>query len=270
MPEVSCCGSKYEIIDTHAHVYPEKISLKAARNIGRFYGVAPHHNGSVKELISKGRKNQVDGYLICSVATSPDQVCAINDFIASECKKHSEFYGFGALHPDMENIGEEIERIIALGLKGVKLHPDFQRFNIDSKKAYEIYDIVAGRLPILMHMGDSRYDYSSPQRLARVLKDFRNLRIIAAHLGGYRVWDIARQYLKHHELKFDTSSAQALLSPEQAREQIRYLGAENCFFGTDYPLWDYGKEIEAFFRLGLTDEENSMILAENFKRFISE
>ncbi len=270
MPEKSSLGSQYEIIDTHTHVYPEKISLKAARNIGRFYEVEPHHNGSVNELISNGSKCRVDKYLVCSVATSPDQVCAINDFIASECKKHKEFYGFGALHPEMKNVGDEIERIIALGFKGIKLHPDFQRFNIDSEKAYEIYDIVAGRLPILMHMGDNRYDYSSPQRLSRVLKDFRNLRIIAAHLGGFRVWDIARQYLRRHYLKFDTSSAQALLSPERAREQIHCLGAENCFFGTDYPLWDYGKEVEAFFRLGLTDEENRMILAENFKRFISE
>lgn len=270
MQQVCRHSGKYEIIDIHAHVYPEKISLKAARNIGRFYGVEPRHNGSVNELLSNGSKCCVGGYLVCSVATRPDQVCTINDFIASECKKHREFYGFGALHPDMDNMGDEVERIIALGLKGIKLHPDFQRFNIDSKKAYEIYDIVADRLPILMHVGDDRYDYSSPQRLARVLKDFRNLRIIAAHLGGYRVWDFARQYLKHHDLKFDTSSAQALLTPGQAREQIRCLGAENCFFGTDYPLWDYRKEVEAFFGLGLTERENRMILSENFKKFISQ
>lgn len=269
MPEESCISSGFEIIDAHTHAYPKKIALKAARNIGRFYELEPNHDGSIEELRANGEKYGVDGYLVCSVATSADQVYSINDYLADECNKDKSLYGFGALHPMMKDIGDEVDRIIKLGLKGIKLHPDFQKFYIDSPQAYEIYDIVGSRLPILMHIGDDRYDYSDPRRLTRVLDNFKDIRIIAAHLGGYRAWDLAKEYLRGYNLKFDTSSSQGLLSPDRARELIYYLGVENCFFGTDYPLWNYDSEVEAFFGIGLTYNENKKILAENFKEFIS-
>jgi predicted TIM-barrel fold metal-dependent hydrolase len=187
----------YEIFDAHTHVYPAKISAKAAMNIGRFYGLPPNHNGSVDELLINGNKCGVKGYLVCSVATSPEQVHSINDFIADECAKHPEFIGFGALHPMMDDIGGEIDRIIKLGLRGIKLHPDFQRFNIDAPEAYSIYEAAEDRLPILFHIGDDRYDYSHPRRLSKILGDFKNLKAIAAHLGGYKVWDEASKYLEN-------------------------------------------------------------------------
>jgi hypothetical protein len=170
----------YEIFDAHTHVYPAKISAKAAMNIGRFYGLPPNHNGSVDELLINGNKCGVKGYLVCSVATSPEQVHSINDFIADECAKHPEFIGFGALHPMMDDIGGEIDRIIKLGLRGIKLHTDFQRFNIDAPEAYSIYEAAEDRLPILFHIGDDRSNIRMPRRLSKILGDFKNLKAIAA------------------------------------------------------------------------------------------
>ena len=74
------------------------------------------------------------------------------------------------MHQDSEHPEEDVQEILELGLKGVKLHPDFQRFNIDDPKALPMYDCIAGRLPLLIHMGDDRYDWSHPARLARVLE----------------------------------------------------------------------------------------------------
>lgn len=122
-------------------------------------------------------------YLVCSTATTSHQVESINDFIAEECGKHPEFYGFGTLHPDYADLEGETNRIIRLGLHGIKLHPDFQRFDIDSPGAYKIYEQIAGRLPVLIHMGDDRYAYSKPERLARVMQDFPTLRVMASHLA---------------------------------------------------------------------------------------
>jgi predicted TIM-barrel fold metal-dependent hydrolase len=267
MPPADFNHKEYALYDAHAHIYPEKISVKAASGIGKFYGLKPNHSGSVEELLANGAKRGVKGYLVCSVATTPEQVCSINDFIAEECKKHPEFIGFGSLHPSMDKIEEEILRILALGLRGIKLHPDFQRFNIDAPEAYRVYRFAENRLPILIHMGDDRYTFSRPHRLARVADDFQSLQVIAAHLGGYKAWDEAKDCLRRPNIWFDTSSAQALLSKEAAAEQIRVLGVDRCFFGTDYPLWNYQSEVDSFFALGLTQEENRLILSENFKSF---
>lgn len=258
--------SKYEIIDAHAHIFPEKIAENATINIGKFYDLPMRNCGMSEKLIESGDKIGVSRYLVCSTATKPAQVQSINNFIAEECSAHSSFYGFGTAHPDSEDIEADINQIKQLGLHGVKIHPDFQLFDMDSKGAYKIYEQIEGVLPILIHCGDSRYEYSAPKKIANVHRDFPNLLILAAHLGGYERWDEAEEYLVGLEnVKFDTCSSLAFMSKERAAELIRKYGVENCFFGSDFPMWSHEAELEAIISLGFTEEENRRILAENFK-----
>ena len=260
---------EYEIIDSHAHIFPPKIAAKATENIGRFYDIPMKGEGSSERLLESGREIGVKKYLVCSSATSPDQVSHINTFIREECSKHPEFLGFGTLHPDMENIEQEIERIISMGLRGIKLHPDFQRFNIDSPAAYKMYELLENRLPILFHAGDNRYEYSKPHRIARVAKDFPVLSIIAAHLGGYRCWQEAETVLNGRDnVFFDCSSSASMLPPEYAKSLINGFGVTRVFFGCDFPMWKHKSEFDAFMNLGFSYEDNVKILSENFKTFI--
>lgn len=262
--------SDFEIIDTHSHIFPERISEKAAANIGAFYDLPMDEIGDSLRLIESGKKIGVKKYLVCSTATSKEQTESINNFIKAKCDRHSEFFGFGTLHPKMDNMEEEVERIISMGLHGIKIHPDFQKFNIDDKQAYKIYELIENRIPILIHMGDERYEYSRPHRLANVVKDFPKLKILAAHLGGYQRWDEAMEFLSGSDnLKFDTCSSLEIIPKEFAVKLIRHYGVENCLFGTDFPMWNHEKEIKRFLSLGLTYEENRRILSENFKGFFN-
>jgi len=258
---------QYTIIDAHAHIFPDKIAAKATENIGRFYDLAmSYSSGSSERLLASGEKIGVSCYLVCSTATRAEQVAAINDFVAGEVKKHSEFIGLGTLHPDTKNYEEEVERVISLGLKGIKLHPDFQKFQIDDEKMLPVYRYLAGKLPILFHTGDKRYDYSSPKRLRRVLDKVPELVAIAAHFGGYTEWDDAYEYLKCENVYFDTSSSLFALSKEQAVKMIEHLGEDRFMFGTDFPMWDHETEYRRFLNLDLPAEVNRKILCENFNR----
>lgn len=259
----------FEIIDAHSHIFPSKISLKASQAIGDFYEMPMYAEGSSEKLIENGEKIKVTKYLVCSTATVPQQTESINSFIYDECMKHKEFFGFGTLHPGVEDMEGEVERIISFGLNGIKIHPDFQKFNIDDKEAYRIYECIEGRLPILIHMGDNRYTYSHPQRLVNILKDFPKLQVIAAHFGGYQQWEEAESCLNHPNIKYDTCSSLPIISPEYAKKLIYKYGVENMFFGTDFPMWDHEKELERFFDIGLSYEENKKILAENFKQYFN-
>lgn len=259
----------YEIIDAHAHIFPEKIAAIATESIGNFYDMPMTGCGLSDKLVESGRKIGVKRYLICSSATTQHQISAINHFISDECILHPQFYGFGTTHADSDDIAGDVEQIITLGLHGVKLHPDFQKFNADSPEAYKIYEAIEGVLPVLIHCGDNRYDFSDPRRIARIHKDFPKLKLMAAHLGGYQQWDEATKCLRGDEtLKFDVSSSLAFLTPERAAEIIHIYGSENCFFGSDFPMWDHEEELERFLALGLTEEENRMIFSENIKNFL--
>lgn len=255
-----------KIFNAHTHIFPEKIADKAVVNIGKFYDLKMYLGGTSEALIADGSPFGVEKYLVCSVATTAKQVESINSFVAGECEKHPEFVGLGSLHPDYEDIAGEVDRIEKLGLAGIKLHPDFQTFDIDDEKAFPIYEAAEGRMPILFHMGDNRYDYSNPHRLAKVLEKFPNLIALAAHLGGYQAWDKIDCIIGNPNVYFDTSSALDFMTPEAAGEIIHRHGTDRVMFGTDSPMWTHKDELGRFARIPLTDDERQAILWDNAAR----
>ena len=259
------------IIDSHAHIFPDKIAQKAVAGIGNFYKeLTMHCDGTAASLIKQGEAAGISKFIVQSVATVPVQVESINDFIADCVKKYPDkFIGFAAMHPDYEGPEKEIERAISLGLKGVKLHPDFQQFAIDDPKAMKIYEIIEGRLPLLIHTGDIRYKYSHPQMLVNVLERFPKLDVIGAHFGGWSEWDNAAKILGGRRLWVDTSSSLYSMSPEHARELIDAFGTENVLFGTDYPMWTAEHELELFNKIPLNEKEREMILHENAEKLLN-
>lgn len=248
-----------KIIDIHTHVYPEKIARKATLSVCDFYDISSDNTGTSAELLEKGSRVRIEKYLILPVAVRPDQVVGINEFIKTECNAHSEFIGFGTVHAGMEDIVGEVEHIRSLGLRGVKMHPDTQMFNIDDDRLYPMYEEIEGKMPVYLHTGDYRYDYSHPRRLRRVLDDFPKLQAVAAHFGGWSVFEDAQEYLSDTDCLVDLSSSLMFISPEKAVEYIRAFGTERVMFGSDFPLWDPDVEFERFMTLPLTDDEREQI-----------
>lgn len=253
----------YTIIDSHNHIYPARVAGKAVGNIGDFYTIPMYGKGHSEDLLANGSRIGVKKYVVHSVATDPAQVQSINNFIAREVEAHPEFIGFATLHPLMDDVEGEIERALALGLRGIKLHHDFQEFDIDSKESLMLYEKIGSELPIVLHTGDPLRDFSAPHRLAKVLDIFPEHTFIAAHFGGYTRWDEARECLLGKNCYIDTSSALFLLSPEEAVSMIRQHGADKVLFGTDYPAFTHEHELERFMKLPLTEEERRLILSEN-------
>jgi len=260
------------IFDSHVHIYPDKIAEKASAHVGAFYDIPMNFNGTIATLMKNCRESGVERCLVHSVATNHDQVPKINDFIKrSVDASDGAFVGFCTLHPSMseDEIATEIDRVIALGLHGVKLHPDCQKFAIDEPAAMKMYEIIDGRLPILFHTGDIRYDYSGPQRLKAAARRFPKQRMIGAHFGGYSEWEKAVNTLADVEnVWFDESSSLAFITPEKAKEYIDAYGEDRIFFGTDYPMWDVREELERFDRIDLTDAQREKILWTNINEFL--
>lgn len=256
-----------KIIDSHAHIFPQKISKKASGAIGEFYNISMHHNGMAHVLEKLSKEAGISKTLVCSTATTPHQVEVINDFICEKCKQYPSFIGIATLHQDMENPEAEIERIEKLGLSGIKLHPDFQKLNIDDEKMFPTYALLEKkRLPILFHTGDDRYDFSSPERLIKVMEKFPDLICIAAHFGGYASWDKAEKYPKSKNLYFDTSSSLDVIEKSQALSLIEKFGVSQFMFGTDFPMWTPKEEIKKVLDLGLSEKDYEQIFSKNFER----
>ena len=260
------------IIDTHAHIYPDAIAEKAARSIGTFYGIPMCMDGTLGQLIRHGTAAGISRFLVHSVAITPSRVHSVNDYLMRVCAEHPDrLIGFGTMHPGYEDVPGELDRIKAGGLHGIKLHPDIQAFLLDDRRAVAMFRAMVERgLPALIHTGDSRHAYSEPRRMARVLDQVPDLKVICAHLGGWSVWNDAWRILAGRpNVWVDTSSSLYALEPEEAARIIRHYGADRVFFGTDYPMWKPGEEVERFMRLPLTEGERESILHLNFEAFLA-
>ncbi|MDR2049936.1 MAG: amidohydrolase family protein [Treponema sp.] len=264
------------VIDFHSHIYPEKIAAKAVSGTEAFYTIPARGRGTPEDLAAAGVQSGIDRFVVFSAAAVPAQAATINSYIASVCAGWEKpagntagtaggtapvFTGFGTLHPDMENPGREIERIKSLGLKGVKFHPDMQKFNIDDERMMNIYALLEGKLPVIFHTGDYRYSYSHPARLAQVLDAFPRLTVVAAHFGGWSLFDLALEYFRERRCYFDISSSIPYLGRRRTEELIRIYGAERILFGSDYPIWDPGECLEEFLELKLSSAEQERILS---------
>lgn len=260
-----------KVINAHCHIYPEKIASRAVIGIRDFYDLDMSLNGTVDDLLKDGAKVGAVHYLIHSVATTPKQVRSINEFIAETANQHPDlFTGFGSLHPDSEDIPGDLDHLVNLGLKGVKLHPDFQQFAMNDEKAFKIGEAVrdAG-LSMQVHCGDFRYNYSNPEQIKPFLEEFPEIPFIGAHFAGWSMWEEATEKLSGiPNLYVDLSSSLYALSPETALELIHAYGSDKVLWGTDYPMWDSASEMEYFNKIDLTKNERSQILYDNAAKLL--
>lgn len=249
-----------KIIDIHTHIYPDDIARKATDSVKQFYGIGgADMDGTAGMLMKRGKEAGISRFVVLPVAIRPDRVRGINDYIAGEAAKHEEFVPFGAVHAAMDGLIDEVDRIMSLGLKGIKMHPDSQRFPIDDIRLYPLYEAARGRLPVLLHMGDHRYDYSHPVKLRRILEQFPGLRVIAAHFGGHTMYAQACELLKDTDCILDISSSLMVMPEGDAEKYINVYGAERMAFGTDYPMWDPVTEVERFMQLKLKPDQLEQI-----------
>ncbi len=257
------------VIDSHCHIYPEKIAAAAVNGTDKFYGGKSVCLGLVDDLLIEGEKAGIDHFIVQSVATTPKQVAKINEFIASEVAKHlDKLTGLGTLHPEREDIEGDLKHLMSLGLHGVKLHPDIQGFKIDDYRCLKIYELCEKyNMPILMHTGDNRYDNSNPNRLIPVLQIYKDLVIVGAHMGGWSIWEEASKKLcGFKNFYVDCSSSFAYIDKKTAKEIICRYTPEKVMFATDYPMWSPKKEVEIFLSLGFNSNEMKLMFHENAKK----
>ncbi len=261
------------VIDTHTHIFPNEIARKASENIGNFYGLSMYTEGTVQTLRNARnatyQSRKITSQVIFSPALSASQTYSINSFIAQCCSEDSALIGFGTLHRDNSDYKSEIGRIKKLGLVGLKFHPDFQKTNIDDEAMLSVYEEAAlNNLPIIFHMGDKKFDYSSVKRLKNVMSQIPSLTVIAAHMGGYLHWNEALELLPpSNNLFFDISSSLAFVSDKTFFDMLKKFGTSHFFFGSDFPMWNPVSELERLSLHKLSDNDRRSIEYLNFKAF---
>lgn len=261
------------VIDFHTHAFPDAIATRAIETLtkqsrGQCF---PCSDGTADGLVKNMDRFGVDLSVVLPVVTKPAQTLTVNTFAKQITGER--LISFGGIHPDTDDYKRDIDLVCSLGLPGIKLHPEYQQFDIDEPRMFPLYDYALSKgLMLIFHAGhDPAFDppwHSSPKRFADVYKTLGGGTIICAHLGGINQWDEVEQHLVGTEVYLDTSMGLDYYSHEQFLRIVKAHGADKILFGSDSPWSEAGKEIATINSLPLTEQEKTLILCDNAKRLL--
>ena len=276
------------IIDMHTHTFPDKIAEKAIEKLKQAGRIVPFTDGTMQGLKDSMQRAGIDYSVVLPVATNPEKVRSMNDVSIAMTGKDGLIY-FGCMHPDCAYWYEELGRIADAGLKGIKIHPVYQGVDIDDECFVRILT-RAGELglTVITHAGDDigfpGKVHCHPERVVRALKKAGPVRLILAHMGGWKNWRDVEKLLPQENVLIDTSFAlgeitpleagdyseeeRKLLSKEDFCRIVRAFGSERVLFGTDSPWADQQKSVADILALDLTEKEKENILWRNAKKIL--
>lgn len=258
------------IIDIHTHVFTDAIAASAIPALEEECGAKATYDGTVTGLLAAMDRAGIDVSVTQPVATKAAHVPKINEWSASIAS--DRIIPFGAVHPDTLDPAEEIARMASLGLRGMKLHPEYQTFHPDDPRMDPIYDAAAEHgMIVLFHAGldiGLPTDHGRPANFARVIERHPDLTMVLAHMGGWNLWDEVRECLLGSPVYFDTAFASGYMTDEEFLELVEGQGVERVLFGTDGPWADAASEIQWLRGLVLDASDCDAILGGNAARLL--
>jgi hypothetical protein len=268
-----------KIIDFHTHAFPDALADKAMAQLhselhGELYGQGDfisYLDGRICSLLASMDRAGIETSVLCCIATRPSQF----EQILLWCKqiRSDRIIPLPSVHPDDTQVVEKINRIAKEGFKGLKFHPYYQDFDIDSPKMDLIYETIdANHMMMVMHTGFDiafeRIDRAGPKRIINVINRFPRLKFITTHMGAWYDWDEVEKELLGKPVYMDISVSRAFLGEERFRKMLLKHPQDYILFGTDSPWADQHSEIQAIRRLCLPDTAIEKMFYENAMKLI--
>lgn len=255
------------LIDFHTHAFPDAIAGRTLDKLSVISNIIPHSQGTLAGTRKRQKQAGVTLSVVLQIATKPSQQTTVNNWAAENQKDGLVF--FGSVHPDAEDAVSELKRIKALGLKGVKLHPDYQEFFVEEKRMFPLYEAMeALGLPLIFHAGQDPLSpeliHAEPQQIALVAKTFPHLTLIAAHMGGVnRSNEVEKHLVGLPNVYLDTSMAHTFCDPAQGERIIKTHGSDHVLFGSDLPWGSAEKSLAFLEQLHLSPEDKERVFYKN-------
>lgn len=253
------------IIDFHTHTFPDKIAESALESLENSSETRAHTDGTNRGLLESMERAGVDVSVILPVVTNPDKAYSMNTYAARVNEKFLEdgckkgLFSIGGIHPETPNIKNVLKEVKNLGLKGIKLHPDYYGVMFNDIRMKRIMDIASELgLFVITHAGMDIGLYPpiccTIDSIIDVLKDVKPETLILAHMGGWMNWEevterlapIVKEYNEAPSGQTADSSKGVFLDTAFSIGEISWLDADSH---RDYHQMSddyYGQMVEVF------------------------
>lgn len=260
------------IIDFHTHCFPDKIAGNAVNKLHQLSGGLKYYTDGTKNgLLNSMKECNVNKAVVLNIATNAHQQRSVNDFAISI--NGDSLISFGSVFPDSKDAFDELDRLKSAGIKGIKLHPDYQGFEIDNEKYKPLYKKISKLNFITVFHAGFDYGYpppykASPKKSAKALTWFDSP-VVLAHMGGLNMNEDVLSYLAGSDVYFDTAFCYSSMPRYYAEKIIQKHGADKILFGTDSPWRTADIEMQFIDNIGLSENEKELILYKNAKKLLN-
>lgn len=263
------------IIDFHTHMFPDKIARRSVEHLAVICETEPENYGTAGELLISTEEAGIDISVVLPVATKASQFRSINEFATGF--QEGKLLSFGSIHPESSDYRTQLKEIQSMGLKGIKLHPDYQNTDFNDIRYKRILDIASELdLVVSVHAGydplSKDHVHCSPKMSAEVIREVHPTKLVLAHLGGNQMWDEVEHYLVGEDVFFDTAvifSNKFRISDEQFLRIFHNHGQEKILFGTDVPWGSQSDFVSTIENLPLTAEEKKYLFETNARNLLN-
>lgn len=241
------------IVDVHTHT-PSHVGEVPAEEVLTYGG---WHGGEPAKITNSWRDYEdalsgADVSIVFNIDVAdplkdvgtPGDPARVNDDTAAFVSSDTRRIGFMSVHPLRPDAREEVERCLELGLVGIKLGANYQRFDPLCEEAFALYAMAEERgLPILFHQGASPIQmaplrYAYPLVTDEIAMRHPDLKIVMAHLGHPWTRETVVTVRKHPNVYADVSAV--YFRPWTLYEGLT-MAAEwgvlpKLLFGSDFPV----------------------------------
>lgn len=236
------------IIDFHTHVFPDKIAHSTINALKERSNSTPYTDGTVQGMIDALNRANADIAITLPVLTKATQFDSVLNFAVEINKKYSntnkKLISFAGMHPDCDNVEEKMLKIKSLGIKGIKIHPDYQATYIDDERYVNILKLAKKHdLIVITHAGVDDGYKDEPircpaHRVKKVIKEVDYNKFVLAHFGGHRLSEQVFNELAGLNVYFDTAFTLHEIDKQTFVKIVEKHGEDKILFATDCPWRD--------------------------------
>lgn len=273
--EVTLQKRGYMVIDFHTHIFPDAIAERTIAALAQKAGVKAATDGTLNGLLSSMDRSGVDLSVIMPVVTKPSQFDHVNAFAQSVNEQYAgRLLSFGGIHPDCTEYKEKLDTIKAMGLPGIKIHPDYQGVMIDDVRYMNIIEYASELgLIVLTHVGIDigipEPVHCPPDKMRKVIDKIKPEKMVLAHMGGWKQWDEVYEYLAGENVYLDTAFTFDYIEQDILLKILKKHGTDKILFATDSPWSDTVPSIQAAGQLPVAASAVEDILANNAKKLLN-
>jgi hypothetical protein len=269
----------FRILANHAHVFPPSVNP----------------DGTIDRLLRLMDACEIEQAVCFAPFSNQLQGTGIhhNRWLADAISGNDRLFGFGTLDLTRNDVKAQARQLADLGLRGIKMHPNVQEFDILCPAAIEAYAAAQElNLFVTFHSGVHHYRIAHYEVLKfdEVAYQFPDLRFSLEHVGGYAFFNEALAVITNN-IPFPPIPGRGprvfggltsiftpnfvrmwYMPPERLLELIAQAGAERLIFGLDFPynLEDHTRTaLQTLKSLGLSDDQLRLILGSNLRSVLS-